>query len=181
MDAPPNFEESQSTNRPQRFQEMGRKNGGIPKKGSSSRISKGNDCFHKCGKPGHFIKDCPFLKQEHHKHNSDKVAKRNLGIVKGSSQQWYMDSNCSKLITESTNDFLSLKALRGGNVSSENERREELGTPITTIEAEKRVGDAALGTPDAEQNSGSHNSIDVNDDSHMEEPGPSNFEVQVSN
>ncbi|XP_070020358.1 uncharacterized protein [Nicotiana sylvestris] len=57
---------------------MGHKNGKIPKKGSSSRNSKGNDCCHKCGKPGHFIEDCPFLKQEHHKHNSDKVAKRNL-------------------------------------------------------------------------------------------------------
>ncbi|XP_070004852.1 uncharacterized protein [Nicotiana sylvestris] len=56
---------------------MGHKNGGIPKKGSSSRNLKGNECCHKCGNPGHFIKDCPFLKQEHHKHNSDKVAKRN--------------------------------------------------------------------------------------------------------
>ncbi|XP_019239647.1 PREDICTED: uncharacterized protein LOC109221698 [Nicotiana attenuata] len=78
MAAPPNLEESQSTNRPQRFHKMVRKNGGIPKKGSSSRNSKGNDCCHKCGKPGHFIKDCPFLKQEHYKYNSDKVAKRNL-------------------------------------------------------------------------------------------------------
>ncbi|XP_019267121.1 PREDICTED: uncharacterized protein LOC109244479 [Nicotiana attenuata] len=46
MAAPPNFEESQSTNRPQRFQKMGRKNGGIPKKRSSSMNSKGNDCCH---------------------------------------------------------------------------------------------------------------------------------------
>ncbi|XP_075087996.1 uncharacterized protein LOC142169949 [Nicotiana tabacum] len=35
--------------------------------------------------------------------------------VKGSNQQWYMDSGCSKHITGSTNDFLSLKALQGGS------------------------------------------------------------------
>ncbi|XP_070044856.1 uncharacterized protein [Nicotiana tomentosiformis] len=34
------------------------------------------------------------------------------GTVKGSSLQWYMDSGCSKHMTESTNDFLSLKALQ---------------------------------------------------------------------
>ncbi|XP_070023397.1 uncharacterized protein [Nicotiana sylvestris] len=61
MAAPPNFEESQLTNRPQGFQKIVRKNGGIPKKRSSNRNFKGNDCCHKCGMPGHFIKDCPFL------------------------------------------------------------------------------------------------------------------------
>ncbi|XP_070046189.1 uncharacterized protein [Nicotiana tomentosiformis] len=53
------------------------KNGGIPKKGSSSR-TKGYDCCHKCKKPGHFIKDCPLQKKDHYKHNKDKTAKRNL-------------------------------------------------------------------------------------------------------
>lgn len=59
-----------------RFQKMVRRNGGIPKKSSSSK-PKNYDLYHKCGKPGHFIKDCPLLKQEHFKHNSDKAAKRN--------------------------------------------------------------------------------------------------------
>nr|XP_033517713.1 uncharacterized protein LOC117281984 [Nicotiana tomentosiformis] len=59
-----------------RFQKMVRRNGGIPKRGSSSK-PKNYDLCHKCGKPGHFIKDCPLLKQEHFKHNSDKAAKRN--------------------------------------------------------------------------------------------------------
>ncbi|XP_070020558.1 uncharacterized protein LOC142178480 [Nicotiana tabacum] len=45
-----------------RFQKMIRKNSGIPKKGSSSRNFKENDCCHKCGKSGHFIKDCPLHK-----------------------------------------------------------------------------------------------------------------------
>ncbi|XP_070022898.1 uncharacterized protein [Nicotiana sylvestris] len=60
-----------------RFQKMVRKNGGIPKKGSSSRNFKGNNCCHKCGKPGHLIKDCPLHKQDHDKINTDKAAKRN--------------------------------------------------------------------------------------------------------
>ncbi|XP_070055679.1 uncharacterized protein [Nicotiana tomentosiformis] len=59
-----------------RFQKMVQRNGGIPKRGSSSK-PKIYDLCHKCGKPGHFIKDYPLLKQEHFKHNSDKAAKRN--------------------------------------------------------------------------------------------------------
>ncbi|XP_070028880.1 uncharacterized protein [Nicotiana sylvestris] len=55
---------------------MVRRNGGIPKRSSFSK-PKNYDLCHKCGKPGYFIKDCPLLKQEHFKHNSDKVAKRN--------------------------------------------------------------------------------------------------------
>ncbi|XP_075101977.1 uncharacterized protein LOC142177391 [Nicotiana tabacum] len=51
-------------------------NGGIPKRGSSSK-PRGYDLCHKCGKPGHFIKDCPLLKQDQFKHNTDKAAKRN--------------------------------------------------------------------------------------------------------
>ncbi|XP_075084472.1 uncharacterized protein LOC142167902 [Nicotiana tabacum] len=59
-----------------RFQKMVRRNGGIPKRGSSSK-PKNYDLCHKCGNPGHFIKDCPLLKQDQFKHNTDKAAKRN--------------------------------------------------------------------------------------------------------
>ncbi|XP_075106996.1 uncharacterized protein LOC107760425 [Nicotiana tabacum] len=51
-------------------------NGGIPKRDSSSK-TKYYDLCHKCGKPGHFIKDCPLLKQDQFKHNTDKAVKRN--------------------------------------------------------------------------------------------------------
>ncbi|XP_070022818.1 uncharacterized protein [Nicotiana sylvestris] len=59
-----------------RFQKIVRRNGGIPKKGNSSK-PKNYDLYHKCGKPGHFIKDCPLLKQEYSKYNPKKAAKRN--------------------------------------------------------------------------------------------------------
>ncbi|XP_070002542.1 uncharacterized protein [Nicotiana sylvestris] len=59
-----------------RFQKMVRRNGGILKRGNSSK-PKNYDLCHKCGKPGHFIKDCPLLKQEHSKYNPKKAAKRN--------------------------------------------------------------------------------------------------------
>nr|XP_009776220.1 PREDICTED: uncharacterized protein LOC104226030 [Nicotiana sylvestris] len=57
------------------------------------------------------------------KFDDDKEDDDDEGTVKGSSQQWYMDSDCSKLMTESTNDFLSLKALQGGSVSFENGKK----------------------------------------------------------
>nr|XP_016484044.1 PREDICTED: uncharacterized protein LOC107804639 [Nicotiana tabacum] len=59
-----------------RFQNMVRRIGGIPKKGSSSK-PRGYYLCHKCGKPVHFIKDCPLLKQDQYKHNIDKATKRN--------------------------------------------------------------------------------------------------------
>nr|XP_009629154.1 uncharacterized protein LOC104119369 [Nicotiana tomentosiformis] len=55
---------------------MVRRNGGIPKRGSYSK-PRGYDLCHKCGKVGHFIKDCRLLKQYQYKHNLDKAAKRN--------------------------------------------------------------------------------------------------------
>ncbi|XP_075100934.1 uncharacterized protein LOC142176685 [Nicotiana tabacum] len=48
----------------------------LTKRGNSSK-PKNYDLCHKCGKPGHFIKDCPLLKQEHSKYNPKKAAKRN--------------------------------------------------------------------------------------------------------
>ncbi|XP_070030726.1 uncharacterized protein [Nicotiana sylvestris] len=58
------------------FQKMVRRNGGIPKRGSSSR-RKGYDLCHKCSKTGHFIKGCPLYKQDQYNHNTDKTANRN--------------------------------------------------------------------------------------------------------
>ncbi|XP_009781002.1 uncharacterized protein [Nicotiana sylvestris] len=116
MVAPPNFKESQSTNRPQRFQKMGHKNGGIPKKGSSSRNLKGNECCHKCGNPGHFIKDCPFLKQEHNKYNSDKVAKRNLIPYKRFSRKSAADNVVKQVLAV------------WGDSSSESEKEPDAGS-----------------------------------------------------
>ncbi|XP_070039334.1 intracellular protein transport protein USO1-like [Nicotiana tomentosiformis] len=59
-----------------RFQKMVRRNGGIPKRGSSSK-PKNYDLCHKCGNPRHFIKECPLLKQDQYKNNFHKAAKMN--------------------------------------------------------------------------------------------------------
>ncbi|XP_019231865.1 PREDICTED: uncharacterized protein LOC109212653 [Nicotiana attenuata] len=64
-----------------RFQKMVRRNGEMLKRGSSSK-PKNYDLCHKCGKPGHFIKDCPLLKQEFSKNKSKKAAKRNTVPLK---------------------------------------------------------------------------------------------------
>ncbi|XP_060190430.1 uncharacterized protein LOC132619592 [Lycium barbarum] len=55
------------------------------------------------------------------------------------------------------------------------------GPSITPFEAEDRVVDAVTGTPDADQRSGDHGSVDENDGSNVEAHGPSSTEVQVSN
>ncbi|XP_070003974.1 uncharacterized protein [Nicotiana sylvestris] len=59
-----------------RFQKMVRRNGGIPKRGSSSK-PRNYDLCHKYGKPGYFIKDCPLLQQDQYNNNFDKATKRN--------------------------------------------------------------------------------------------------------
>ncbi|XP_070009860.1 uncharacterized protein [Nicotiana sylvestris] len=66
----------------QRFQKMIQKNCGIPKRRSSSRNFEENDCCQKCGKFGHFIKDCPLHKQDHYKTNTKKATKRNQVLDK---------------------------------------------------------------------------------------------------
>ncbi|XP_070026642.1 uncharacterized protein [Nicotiana sylvestris] len=59
-----------------RFKKMIHRNGGIPKSESSSK-PKNYELCHKCGKPGHFIKDCPLLKKDQYNNNFNKAAKRN--------------------------------------------------------------------------------------------------------
>ncbi|XP_070004501.1 uncharacterized protein [Nicotiana sylvestris] len=58
-----------------RFQKMVRRNGGMLKRGSSSK-QKNYGLYYKCGKPEHFIKDCPLLKQEFSKYNPKKASKK---------------------------------------------------------------------------------------------------------
>jgi len=41
-----------------RFQKIIKKHGGFQKKGSTNRVANANDLCHKCGKPGHFTRDC---------------------------------------------------------------------------------------------------------------------------
>nr|XP_009614699.1 uncharacterized protein LOC104107567 [Nicotiana tomentosiformis] len=90
-----------------RFQKMVRINGGIPKKGSSSKL-RGYDLCHKCGKPGHFIKDCPLLKKDQYKHNKDK------GDYSSESGKDDTQGNTSMMAVESeAADYDSIFALMG--------------------------------------------------------------------
>nr|XP_033517305.1 uncharacterized protein LOC117281568 [Nicotiana tomentosiformis] len=57
------------------------------------------------------------------KYDDDEDNDDDEGAVKGSSQKWYMDSGCSKHMTGSIDDFLSLKALQGESVSFGNGKK----------------------------------------------------------
>ncbi|XP_015161849.1 uncharacterized protein [Solanum tuberosum] len=66
-----------------RFQKIVRKHGGFRKTGSSSRVANVNDLCHKCGKPGHFIRDCPMHKlkyKDYFKAGGDKDKRRDLDV-----------------------------------------------------------------------------------------------------
>nr|XP_009805041.1 PREDICTED: uncharacterized protein LOC104250166 [Nicotiana sylvestris] len=121
-----------------RFQKMVRKNGEMLKRGSSNK-SKNNNLCYKYGKAGHFMKNCPLLKQEFSKNfkrkrSADNVVKRAfasgkskdetdtgdssmMAIMGGSGLQWIMDSRCSKHMNGNTMDYLLLKALQVDNDS----------------------------------------------------------------
>ncbi|XP_070043161.1 uncharacterized protein [Nicotiana tomentosiformis] len=75
-------------------------------------------CTH-YGNTGHFKKNCKARIQSQQK-NKVYVEKE---TVKGSSQKWYMNGSCSKHMTGSIDDFLSLKALQGGSVSFGNGKK----------------------------------------------------------
>ncbi|XP_070034929.1 uncharacterized protein [Nicotiana tomentosiformis] len=57
---------------------------------------------------------------------SKNVVLKNQVQVKGNNQIWYMDSGCSKHMTGSKNQFLSLDDLKGGNVSFGNGKKSEI-------------------------------------------------------
>ncbi|XP_075099333.1 uncharacterized protein LOC142176148 [Nicotiana tabacum] len=71
---------------------------GMLKRGSSSK-PKNYDLCHKCGKPGHFIKDCPLLKQEYSKYNLEKAAKRNLVHDKDFKRRRFADNVVKQALT----------------------------------------------------------------------------------
>ncbi|XP_060200497.1 uncharacterized protein LOC132628750 [Lycium barbarum] len=51
------------------------------------------------------------------------VAGKGLAKVRGGSQKWYIDSDCSKHMTGRMDDFLSLNAFQGGSVSFGNDKK----------------------------------------------------------
>ncbi|XP_070034279.1 uncharacterized protein [Nicotiana tomentosiformis] len=72
-----------------------------------------------CGNNGNFKENCQARVQSVQK---NKVFAEK-GTVRGSNQQWIMDSGCSKHMTGNTMDFLSLKSLQGWNVSFGNGKK----------------------------------------------------------
>nr|XP_009628317.1 uncharacterized protein LOC104118710 [Nicotiana tomentosiformis] len=110
-----------------RFQKMVHRNGGIPKRGSSNK-PRGYDLCHKCGKPGHFIKDA-LLKQDQYKHNTDKAVKRNQGDSSNESGDDDDQGDSSMMAVESEaaeyDSIFSLMAKSDKDEEDDNEDEEQ--------------------------------------------------------
>ncbi|XP_075099005.1 uncharacterized protein LOC142175898 [Nicotiana tabacum] len=107
---------------------------------------------------------------------------------KGSHKKEDEDGEFSKVpdeaidIVNGKSDLISqVKQSDEEDATESPEGTEEPSPSIISTEAEQRVVDAVSGTLDARKRSGSHTSVNVNDGTNMEEPGPSNPEVQVFN
>ncbi|XP_070056751.1 uncharacterized protein [Nicotiana tomentosiformis] len=126
-----------------RFQKIVCKNGGIPKKGSSSK-PRGYDLCHKFGKPWHFIKDCPLFKQDQYKHNIDKASKRNPVPNKRFKRK------------EATNNLVKQALAAWGDSSSEYGEDDAQGdTSMMAVESEGAYYDfifSLMGKSDDEDN-----------------------------
>ncbi|XP_070010888.1 uncharacterized protein [Nicotiana sylvestris] len=103
-----------------RFQNMVRRNGSIPKRGSSSK-ARNNDLCHRYGNPEHFIKDCPLLKQEQYKQNHDKAALTAWGDSSSESE----NNSMMAVETEATK-YESLFALMAQSDDDEEDENDEV-------------------------------------------------------
>ncbi|XP_070018152.1 uncharacterized protein [Nicotiana sylvestris] len=111
---------------------MVQRNGGIPKRGSSSKAMN-NDLYYRCRKPGHFIKDCSLAKQEQYKQNPDKVARRNLVPDK----QFNRKSAADKIVKQALAAW--------GDSSSESEREPDVEkSSMMAVETEATKYDSLL-------------------------------------
>ncbi|XP_049373989.1 uncharacterized protein LOC125839052 [Solanum verrucosum] len=102
-----------------RFHKIIKKHRGFQKKTSASRTATANDLFHKCGKPGYFMRDCPSQKQ---KTRDTRPRKRDLvpdharrnahadQLVRKAFVLWGNDSSESEEDVES-DEYVSMMAI----------------------------------------------------------------------
>ncbi|XP_075109048.1 uncharacterized protein LOC142180851 [Nicotiana tabacum] len=121
-----------------RFQKMVGKNGGILKRGSSSR-PKGYGMCHECGKPGHFIKDCPLHKQDQYKHNTEKAAKRNSGNSSSESEGDDEQGDTSMMAIESEAAQYDCIALMAKSDNDEDDNDDEPTKCLSNLRQRNKV------------------------------------------
>ncbi|XP_060216297.1 uncharacterized protein LOC132643781 [Lycium barbarum] len=79
-------------------------------------------CTH-CGNVGHYKNSCKARFQSMHRNKAYVDNKPKNSRERGSSQKLFVDSGCSKHMTRMIENFLSLKALKGGSVSFGNGKK----------------------------------------------------------
>ncbi|XP_070013367.1 uncharacterized protein [Nicotiana sylvestris] len=124
-----------------RFQKMVRKNGEMLKRGSSNK-SKNNNLCYKYGKAGHFMKNCPLLKQEFSKNfkrkrSADNVVKR--AFASGKSKDETDTGDSSMMASEGKeNEYESTFALMAQPDDDEDDDNKEDRDSLTLELAESK-------------------------------------------
>ncbi|XP_070002313.1 uncharacterized protein [Nicotiana sylvestris] len=141
------------------FQKMVERNGEMLKRDISIRPRNWDLCY-KCGKPGHFMKDCPLLKQEFSKNHHEKIAKTNLVPVKDFKRKRSAD----KMIRQ------ALAPLRDS--SSESEDEPDIGdSSMMAVEGEKTGYDstfALMSQSDDDEDNGNKDLVEDRDSLTLE-------------
>ncbi|XP_070025170.1 uncharacterized protein [Nicotiana sylvestris] len=111
---------------------MVRRNGEMLKRDISIRPRNCDLCY-KCGKPGHFMKDCPILKQEFSKNHHEKTTKTNTVPVKDFKRK------------RSADNMMRHAFAAWGDSSSESEDKPDTGdSSMIAVEGEKTGYDSAF-------------------------------------
>ncbi|XP_070002785.1 uncharacterized protein [Nicotiana sylvestris] len=115
-----------------RFQKMVKKNGEMLKRDISIRPRNCDLCY-KCGKPRHFMKDCPLLKKEFSKNHHEKTTKTNPVPVKDFKRK------------RSVDNMMRQSLATWGDSSSESEDEPDTGdSSMMAVEGEKTGYDSTF-------------------------------------
>ncbi|XP_070017871.1 uncharacterized protein [Nicotiana sylvestris] len=125
-----------------RFQKMVRRNGGIPKRGSSIK-ARNNDLYHRCGKPGHFIKDYPLGDPSSESERESDAEKSSMMEVETEATKLDNDKEILTIelgeAEQSRDDLVVCVVDLNETIANLEKEKEVLNEKITSAENERHV------------------------------------------